>query len=70
MMELMSQQALEIGAQRRRELVIEQMRAAKRSDGVRHAAGIALIAVGRLIAGEMPASGRQMQPKQRPATAR
>jgi hypothetical protein len=62
MMELMSQVALEAGAERRREVAQETMRAARAADGgFRHVAGVAVIGIGRRIAGEMPATSRRMQ---------
>ena len=60
MFELMNQRALEVGAARRREVALETMRRAPVADGLRHAAGVAMITVGRRIAGEMPATSRQM----------
>ena len=53
MMELMSYQALETGAQRRREVVLETMRAARASNTrLRQAAGTVLVGIGQMIAGE------------------
>jgi len=56
MFELMSQQALSVGAQRRHEVAAETMRDARQSGGgPRQALGIALVAIGQRVAGEMPA---------------
>jgi hypothetical protein len=56
MFEMMNQQALSVGAGRRREVAIETMRDARLSNGsARHAVGLALVGFGQRIAGEMPA---------------
>jgi hypothetical protein len=56
MFELMNQQALSVGAGRRREVAIETMRHAHRSNGgARQALGFALVSIGQRVAGEMPA---------------
>lgn len=55
MFELMTQRALEIGEQRRREVTLNTMREARRPGGqLRHATGTAVMAVGRRIYGEPP----------------
>jgi len=62
MFELMNQQALSVGAGRRHELAVETMRDARLSGGsARQAVGLALVAVGSRVAGEMPAA-RAAQP--------
>ena len=56
MFEMMNQQALGVGAERRREVALETMREARQSEGTaRQAMGIALVSVGRRLEGEMPA---------------
>jgi len=57
MFEMMNQQALAVGANRRRELAIETMRDARHpgADGVRRAVGLGLVAVGQRLGGEVPA---------------
>jgi hypothetical protein len=56
MFEMMNQQALAVGAGRRREVALETMREARFSNGTaRHAVGLALVGVGQWVAGEMPA---------------
>ena len=63
MFELMNQQALSVGARRRRELAVETMRDARTPNGgARQAVGLALVAMGQRVAGEMPA-GRAAQPE-------
>jgi hypothetical protein len=62
----MSQQALDVGAQRRREVVLGSMRAARAEDGsMRHAIGAALMSFGGWIYGERAAvskpAARRMQ---------
>ncbi|MDH4333834.1 MAG: hypothetical protein OEW24_00980 [Chloroflexota bacterium] len=63
MFEMMNQQALSVGAQRRREVATQTMREARRdaSNGLPRAVGAALVAVGRRVAGEMPAARRSAQ---------
>ena len=62
MFELMSQQALSVGAERRREVAVETMRDARLSNGAaRQVVGLALVTVGQRVAGEMPA-GRAALP--------
>lgn len=62
MFELMSQQALSVGAQRRREVAVETMRDGRSTNGgARQALGIALVTIGQRVAGEMPA-GQASQP--------
>jgi hypothetical protein len=53
MLELMSQEALRLGAERRREVALETMRDARRAESLRHATGVALVAMGRRVAGEL-----------------
>ena len=56
MFEMMNQQALSIGADRRREVALETMHDTQRSNGAaRHAVGVALVSFGRRVSGEMPA---------------
>ena len=63
MFEMMNQQALSVGAGRRREVALETMREARLSNGAaRHAVGIALVSVGRRLEGEMPAPRAASQP--------
>lgn len=63
MFELMNQQALAVGAGRRREVALETMREASFSNGAaRHAVGLALVGVGQWVAGEMPAPQAATQP--------
>ena len=63
MFEMMNQQALSIGAERRREVALETMREVRASSGAaQHAVGIALISVGRRLEGEMPAPRATVQP--------
>lgn len=53
-----SMQALSVAAQRRPEVAVDAMRDARRSgNGPRQALGLALVAIGQRVAGEMP-SGR------------
>jgi hypothetical protein len=52
MLELMSMEALRVGAERRREVLAETMRDVHASAGLRHAAGLVLVAVGERITGE------------------
>lgn len=62
MFEMMNQQALSVGAARRRELAIETMRDAHSSSRpARQAVGFALVGLGGRLAGEMPAQ-RASQP--------
>ena len=64
MFEMMNQQALSVGAGRRREVALETMREARLSNGTaRHAVGIALVNVGRRLEGEMPAPRAASQPE-------
>ena len=63
MMELMSMVALEVGAERRREVAIASMRAARGGERrVRQAIGTALVAVGQRIAADRPQASPRMQP--------
>ena len=56
MFEIMSQQALSVGAARRHEVAVETMRDARLSNGgARQALGLALVAIGERVAGELPA---------------
>ena len=53
MLELMSTEALSVGAERRREVALETMRDVKAASGVRNTAALAIVAIGhRLTAGE------------------
>lgn len=57
MFEMMNQQALSVGADRRRELAVETMRDSRLANGgTRQALGFALISVGQRVSREMPAS--------------
>ena len=70
MMELMSQEALRLGADRRREVALATKRDMRAAEGVRHVAGGALVALVERIAGDMTrdiASGGP--PMSSPATA-
>jgi hypothetical protein len=68
MMEL-NQPALALNEERMRETAMETMRAARASNGsLRHAAGLALVAVGQRLAGQnlvvrRPAAGAASSPK-------
>lgn len=62
MMELMSQEALRLGAQRRREVALETMRDARAAESFRHAAGIAIIAVGQRVAGGITSGSASLRP--------
>ena len=56
MFEMMNQQALSVGADRRRELALETMRDSRQgSGGTRQAVGLALVSFGQRVSGEMPA---------------
>ena len=56
MFEMMNQQALSIGAARRRELAVETMRDSRQaSGGTRQAVGLAVVSFGQRVSGEMPA---------------
>ena len=56
MFEMMNQQALSVGAGRRREVALETMHHVHRSNGgARYAVGLALVSFGRRLEGEMPA---------------
>lgn len=57
MFEMMNQQALSVGAGRRRELAIETMRDARLSNGgARQAVGLTLVSIGQRVSGGMPAA--------------
>jgi hypothetical protein len=62
MLELTSMEALRVNAERRREVLEQTMRDVKASDGWRHAAGVALVAAGQRIYGEMPEPQPQLKP--------
>jgi hypothetical protein len=53
MLELMSQEALRLGAERRQEVARETMRDSRHAEGFRHATGVALVAMGHRVAGEI-----------------
>jgi len=55
MMELMNDEAISVGAERRREVLANTMKSA-RGSSVRRAAGAALMAIGRRVAGDVPAA--------------
>ena len=57
MFEMMNQQALSVGADRRHELAVETMRDSRYANGGgRHTLGLALVSFGQRVSGEMPAS--------------
>ena len=63
MFEMMNQQALSVGARRRREVAVETMHDTRLSNGAaRHAVGLALVGIGQWMAGEMPAPHAATQP--------
>ena len=62
MMELMSQEALRLGAERRREVALATMRDVRASEGVRRATGAAIVAVGQRVAGELSTSNGALRP--------
>ena len=62
MMELMSQQALEVGAARRREVALDTMRAARASDWRIRRIGSALVAFGNWVAGGTVGVRSEMRP--------
>ena len=56
MFEMMNQQALSVGADRRHELAAQTMRGSRRANGgARQALGVALVGLGQRVSGEMPA---------------
>jgi hypothetical protein len=55
MLELMNDEAISVGAKRRREVLADTMKSA-RGSSFRHAAGVALVAIGRRVAGDVPAA--------------
>lgn len=59
MMELMSQEALRLGADRRREVALETMREVHAADSVRRTTGAAIVALGQRVTGEI--AGRKEQ---------
>lgn len=62
MFEMMNQQALSVGADRRHELAVETMRDARLANSdPRQALGLALVSFGRRVSGEMPASATPRQ---------
>jgi hypothetical protein len=52
MMELMSTEALAVGAARRREVALDTMREVKAAAGVRNAAALAIVAIGQRLTRE------------------
>ena len=62
MMELMSQEALRLGADRRREVALETMREVRAADSVRSAAGAAIVAIGQRVTGEIAGRKEQLRP--------
>jgi hypothetical protein len=57
MFEMMNQQALSVGAERRRELAVETMHDARLANGTaRQALGLARVSFGQRVSGQMPAS--------------
>ena len=62
MMELMSQEALRLGVERRREVALETMRDAHAAEGVRRATGTAIVALGQRVAGELASTNRALRP--------
>ena len=56
MFEMMNQQALSVGADRRQEVAVTTMRDSRQgSGGARQAVGLALVSFGQRVSGEMPA---------------
>ena len=62
MMELMSQEALRLGAERRREVALETMRDARVAEGLRHATGVAIVANGERVSGEVSSGNKSLRP--------
>ena len=62
MMELMSQEALRLGAERRREVALATMRDARAAEGVRRATGTAIVALGQRVAGELTSGNASLRP--------
>jgi hypothetical protein len=62
MMELMSQEALRLGAERRREVAVATMRDVRASEGMRRAAGSAIVALGQRVTGELAGNGTALRP--------
>ena len=62
MLELMSQEALRLGVERRREVAMDMMRDVRAAEGVRHATGTALVALGQRVAGEIATGNRTLRP--------
>jgi hypothetical protein len=60
MMELMNDVALELNEERRHELALDAMRAARAANGgLRQSTALALVAAGQWLAGDSPAQDRQ-----------
>jgi hypothetical protein len=62
MMELMSQEALRLGAERRREMGLATMRDVHRAASVRRVTGAALVALGHRVAGEIAGADTALRP--------
>jgi hypothetical protein len=60
MLELMSQEALRLGSERRQEVARETIRDARRAETLRHATGVALVAMGHRVAGNAPTPSRSV----------
>jgi hypothetical protein len=62
MLELMNLEALRVGSARRHEVALETMRDARRAASLRHATGVALVAMGRRVSGDAPVAAAKLQP--------
>ena len=63
MMELMSQEALRLGAERRREVALSTMREARAADSMRRTSSAAIVAIGQRVAGEIANSNMALRPE-------
>ena len=61
MLELMSQEALRLGVERRREVALDTMRGVRAAEGVRHATGTAIVALGQRVAGDLATGNRTLR---------
>jgi hypothetical protein len=61
MMELMSQEALRLGAERRREVALETMRDVHDAESVRHTTGAAIVAIGQRVSGEFAGGNKELR---------
>ena len=62
MMELMSHEALRLGAERRREVALATMRDVRAAEGVRRATGTAIVALGQRVTGELRSGNASLRP--------